>query len=225
MWQTIFIQPLYNLLIILTNTLWGHLALGVIALTVIVKLVLTPLTIKGIKAQLLQQKLKPEMDKIQKTITDKTEQSKAIMELYKSHGTSPFSGCLPILIQLPIIIALYRALTAGAIQDTSLLYSGVQLHEHFFAWLGGIDLYQKSWELALLAGLTQFYQMYNSPTMSAPTNSDDPMASMTTSMKYVLPVMITFFAYAVPAAVALYWVTSNVVTIITEKLIRKNLKV
>lgn len=224
MWQTIFIEPLYNLLIILTNNLWGSLALGIIALTILVKLVLAPLSIKAIRAQLLQQRLKPKMEKIKREITDSTEQSKAIMELYKENGASPFSGCLPVLIQIPIILALYRSLIAAAAHTgDKFLYTGIVLSTHFSPWFFSVNLYDKNIYLAILAGLTQFIQQSMTPVQV--TDPNDPTAGMMQSMRYVLPVMIGFFAYAVPAAVALYWVVSNTTTIAMEYVIKRRLNI
>lgn len=221
MWTTIFIEPLYNFLIILTNGLWGQLALGIIALTLIVKLILFPLSAKAIRAQMLQQKLKPEMDRIKKDIPDQVEQSKALMDLYKKNGASPFSGCLPVLIQIPIILALYRSLLAAAAHTgDKFLYHGITISSHFSPWFFSVDLYDKNIYLALLAGLTQYIQQSMTPVQ---VSNDDPTAAMMSSMRYVLPVMIAFFAYAVPAAIALYWVVSNTTTIILEMIIKKQL--
>jgi YidC/Oxa1 family membrane protein insertase len=219
MWNTVFIEPLYNTLIFLTNGLWGYLALGIIALTFIIRLVLSPLSVKAIKTQLIQQKLRPEMDKIRKEITDQAEQAKAIMELYKKHNTSMFAGCLPVLIQIPIILALYQALVlAGKSQTTGLLYQGITLSESFSPWLFSINLYEYSILLALLAGITQYIQLSLAPVT---VSDSDPNAQMMKVMKYILPIMITVFAARVPAAVALYWVMSNVATIAIEYVIRK----
>lgn len=224
MFQTIIVQPLYNLLIILTNNLGGHLALGVLALTFLVRLILAPSSISALKSQLAQQKLKPEVDKIKKEITDQAEQGKALMELYKKNGANPLSGCLPILIQIPVILGLYRALIAAASGATTLLYPTILLSEHFSATLLSVNLLEKSLVIAILAGVTQFLQQYWSPigkATEANATENDPAANMQKTMKYVLPVMIGFFAYAVPGAVALYWVISNIFTILLELYMEK----
>lgn len=220
MWNTIFVEPLYNFLVILTNISGGYLFVGIIILTLIVRLVLSPLSIKALKAQARQQKLRPEMDKIKETIEDKTEQSKAIMELYKKNGANPFSGCLPVLLQIPIILALYQAFIGFAAGKPDLLYSTLQLSQNFTAMMGGVDLFHKSILVALLAGLTQYAQLSMSPVQ---VDDKDPQAGMQKALRLTMPVMITFFAAALPAAVALYWATSNVVTLIMERVVRARL--
>jgi YidC/Oxa1 family membrane protein insertase len=164
--------------------------------------------------------LRPEMDKIKETIEDKTEQSKAIMELYKKNGANPFSGCLPVLLQIPIILALYQAFIGFAAGKPDLLYSTLQLSQNFTAMMGGVDLFQKSILVALLAGLTQYAQLSMSPVQ---VDDKDPQAGMQKTLRLTMPVMITFFAAALPAAVALYWATSNVVTLIMERVVRARL--
>src|SRR5580704_10130713 len=107
MFHTIFYIPLYNALIWLTTGLGGSIGLAVIALTLVVKIILSPLSYSSIKSQIEQKKLQPLMDDIKKKYPDKKEQSEKMMELYKEHKTNPFAGCLLLLLQLPVIIALY----------------------------------------------------------------------------------------------------------------------
>ena len=231
MFHTIFYVPLYNALIFLTHLFGGSLGLAVIGLTIIVKLVLAPLAHASIKSQIEQKKLQPLVDELKKKYPDQKEQTAKLMELYKEHKTNPFAGCLLLLLQLPVIIALYRVFKSGAAINPANLYSFVTapmaLGTHFL----GLDLaITHSIILAILAGLSQFLQMYWSPAMqSAPQASGDTQAdmaaSMQKSMKYTMPVMITIFAYAVPGAVALYWIVSNITMIVQEKIVAAQIEI
>lgn len=230
MFHTLIIQPLTNVLVFLTSFLGGNIGLAVIVMTLLVKLILLPFAYSTAKSQRDIKKIQPMIDDIKKKYPDTTEQSKKIMELYKEHNTNPFSGCLPVLIQLPIIIGLYQVFLKGVSVDPTTLYSFITSPEHLSNNFIGIIMTQKSYLLALLAGVTQYFQLKLSPTMqnSGQNGSTDAqsvmMESMQKSMKYALPVMITFFASVVPAAVALYWVTTNVATLVQEYWINKKLE-
>ncbi len=235
LWHTIVYGPLYNVLVFFIDTLPGHnVGAAIILLTIIVKLVLYPLTGKSIKAQRAMKALEPELKRIQEDHKDdKQLQAKKTMELYKEHNVTPFSGCLPLFIQVPIIIGLYWVFKDLKI-DASLLYSFVAtptaLNLHFFFF----DLAAKSVLLAAAAGFTQYIQTdlslgRQNLTPAVPLNKDskpsfqeDFQKSMQVQMRYVLPVMISFIAYHTAAAVALYWTTSNILSIIQELLIRRS---
>jgi len=108
LWTTIFYQPIYNILIfIINNITFGDIGFAIILVTIIVKLALSPLASKSIKSQILMKRMEPEIKQIKKDFPNKEEQAKKTFDLYKKYGTNPFSGCLVVLIQLPIIFALY----------------------------------------------------------------------------------------------------------------------
>lgn len=239
MLKTIFYTPLYNLLIIIVNLLGGSVGWAVVLLTAVIKIILAPLNLASIRSQIAQKKLQPEMDRIKKQYTDKTEQSQKIIELYKEHKTNPFSGCLLILIQLPIILGLYYVFLKGLpILDPTLFYKGVAEPETLRMVFLGVDLGSKSILFALVAGITQFIQVQLSPSFQDfkakkqpgdvvavvgeedDTKGQDMMSQMgpmmQKQMKYVMPVIIFVVAMAVPAAVALYWITNNIMTIFIE---------
>lgn len=232
MFHTIFYIPLYNALIFLTSSFAGSLGLAVVGLTLLVKLVLAPLSHKSIVSQIEQKKLQPLIEDLKKKYPDQKEQSAKMMELYKEHKTNPFAGCLLIILQLPVIIALYQVFLSGAVINSAELYSFVHAPDTIKGMFLGFDMVAKgSIILAVLAGASQFLQMHLSPAMqntpvSAPTGDPkvDMMTSMTKSMKYTMPVMIAVFAYAVPGAVALYWFISNVCMIAQERFVMMRMK-
>jgi YidC/Oxa1 family membrane protein insertase len=234
MWNTFFIEPLYNALIFLVNSVPGaSLAVAVVLLTIAVKLLLAPLSAKSLRSQITQKKLQPQIKAIQKEYADdKQLQSAKVMELYKENKTNPFSGCLLILIQLPIILALYRVFLGGVGLREDLIYAAVSYPEIInTSILGIIDLSEKSIILALIAGVAQFIQMKYSAAMRVDPETESATEEKTTQenmaqgmqrgMKLGMPIMIGIFAYIVPAAVGLYWVTNIVFSIAQEYVLRR----
>jgi YidC/Oxa1 family membrane protein insertase len=232
LWHTIVYRPLFNVLMLLVGFLPGHsVGLAIIVLTIIVRVSLFPLTGKSIRAQRAMKELEPELKKIKEKYKDnKQEQAKKTMELYQEKGVTPFSGCLPLFIQIPIIIGLYMVFKGLLVVDQSQLYSFIThpgtLDMHFLMF----DLAGKSALLAACAGIAQYFQADLSlgrqpapaPSTSAnPTFQEDFAKSMQMQMRYVLPVMISFIAFNASAAVALYWATSNILSIAQELMIRR----
>ena len=231
-WHAIIYRPLYNVLILFIDILPGHSVGGaIILLTFIVKLALFPLAGKAIDAQHAMRKLEPDLKRIRETHKeDKQKQAQHTMELYQKHRITPLSGCLPLFVQIPVIIGLYWVFLRGLSVDPAMLYAFVgapsSLDMHFLVF----DLGEKSLFLALLAAFTQYIQA----SISMPkTNNEqkkngekrslqeDFAQSMQMQMKYVLPIMIGFIAYKSVAAVALYWATSNILSIVQEILMRR----
>jgi YidC/Oxa1 family membrane protein insertase len=234
-WNTIFYEPLYNALVFLTNILPGaDVGLAVILLTVIVKFILFPFTQKTIESQARMRMLEPEIARVKEMYPNKEEQGKKMLELYKTHKVNPFSGCLiVILVQLPIIIALYRVFSVGLTAHPDVLYSFIkQPAEISMNFLGFIDLSVKSIGLAFLAGITQFIQGYLSngrqknvtPAKKTEGFQADLAKSMRIQMLYVFPILVVVFGFSIAAAVTLYWVTNNVFTIIQELFIHRKLE-
>lgn len=232
LWNSFVYEPLYNVLIFLVDILPGHSVGGaIILLTVIVRLVLYPLTGKSIRAQRAMKELEPEVKRLREKHKDDRQQlSLKTMELYRERGVSPFSGCLPIFIQIPIILGLYWVFFKGlAVVNVEILYgfvsAPVTLDMHFLFF----DLAAKSIVLAALAGITQYYQTHLSlgkqtpapSTGEKPTFQEDFARSMQLQMRYILPVMIGVIAYTTSAAVALYWATSNILSIAQELQMRR----
>ena len=218
-WNTIFYRPLYNLLLIVIAFMPGaDVGLAVITLTILVKLILFPLTQKTIDSQLRMKELEPEIAHIKATVADKTEQSRLTFALYKEKKVNPFSSCLLILVQLPVIIALYLVFLHGFGTVSVLPYSFVNMPEAFnLNFLGLVNLGEKSIIFALLAGVTQYIQGYLAQGRQSKPSGEGMAGqfakTMQTQMLYVLPIMIAFIAYSISAAVALYWITSNIFTI------------
>jgi len=175
---------------------------------------------------------------IKKDFPNKEEQAKKTFDLYKKYGTNPFSGCLVVIIQLPIIFALYYVFYKPFAINPSLMYSFIHGPSYFHTnFLGLIEMGSKSLFLGVLAGITQFIQGYLSAPVKAkkleivnknepeePKTFQDQLSdSMQMNVRYILPIFITFIAWKISAAVALYWIVSNIFTIVQEWYIRRQL--
>src|SRR3989344_8400982 len=149
-WNTVLYEPLLNALAFLVSIIpGGDVGIAVIALTILVKILLFPLSQKSIESQAEMNLLAPELNKIKAAGGSKEEQAKQTFELYKKHKVNPFSGCLLVLIQIPIIIALYYVFFKGIDLQNGVLYSFIPRPEHLNTlFLGAIDISGKSLFLA-----------------------------------------------------------------------------
>lgn len=235
LWNTAIYDPLYNILIGFVALVPGHdVGLAIIVLTLTVKGVLFPLTKKASIAQRAMRDLEPQIRALrEKYGDDKQELSKKMILLYQEKKISPFSGCLPMLIQIPIVIALYLLFLKGLSLDTTILYPFIPRPESLDLQFLSMDLAGKSIVLAVLAGLTQYAQtklmlvktvaIPERDPKKPPSFQEEFQRSMNIQMQYVFPVLIGFVSFTTSAAVALYFVTSNIFGIGQEYLIRKQL--
>lgn len=236
---TIFVQPILNLLVWLYNTIPGHdIGIAIIALTIIVKLLLYPLTHIQIKQQRALQGIQPKIDEIRKRLKDDKEaQAKELMEMYKKEKVNPAASCLPLLVQLPVFLALYRALTFGLEGNHfNLLYTFVAVPTSIDPmWLGLLDLTKPSYVLAAAAALVQFFQTKQilkppaaivaaPPADVAKTEGakDESMAAMMNKqMTYIMPIMTLVIGFSLPGGLALYWFTMSVLTLLQQWLVMR----
>lgn len=228
-WNTVLYHPLINALALLVAFIpGGDVGVAVIILTIIVKIILYPLSQRAIENQAQMNLLAPELNKIKNSGKSKEDQAKATFELYRAHKTNPFSGCLLILIQIPIIFALYYVFYKGINFDPALLYSFVKAPaETNMIFLGLIDISKKSLVLAILAGVSQYLQAYFMPKPPKTENKGDSFAdtfsrSMNVQMQYVFPFLVAFIAYSISGAIALYWITSNMFAVGQQLYAKKN---
>lgn len=228
-------EPLYNGLIFLLSVTPLHdLGIAVIVFTCLVKLILFPLSKKSVQTQMMMKKIEPELKKIKEKYPNKEEQARKTLEMYKQYEINPFSGFFLILIQIPIIFGLYYVFLKGGlpVPNPDLLYSFTpvipadSVNMHF---LGLIDISGKSFVLALIAGVSQYFQAHLSLPPVKKSNGEkrsfqeDLAHGMGMQMRYVLPVVVFFVAYSISGAIALYWATSNIFAIGQELFMRKRL--
>ena len=230
LFDQIIYYPLYNLLIFIYNALpFQDFGVAIVIVTILIKFALIPLSKKQIESQKKMQELQPKIKEVQnKYKNDKEKQSRVLMELYKENKTNPFSGCLPMVVQLIFLIAIYRVLfnisEAGLRVEEAGLYSFVSNPgqiEHMF--LGMIDLSSiisfsaitlasaPHILLVIAAAAAQYVQTKMLMAKQAPVKAGeaDFAQTMTKQMLYLGPILTLFIGFKFPAGLALYWLVST----------------
>ena len=221
--QTIFYQPILNLLIFLYNVIPGSdLAVAIILLTIIIKIILHPLSKQSIKGQKSLQDLQPKIEEIKQQYGDDRERmGKEMMQLYKDHKVNPLSSCLPLLLQLPFLIAVFHVFKSGFGEKTlALVYPFITTPQ---AVNSIIELSSPNWYLAIMAGAAQFLQtkmmMADKPQMQTPGAKDESMSAiMSKQMMYFMPLITVFIGLTLPGGVALYILVITLLTALQQKL-------
>jgi len=227
----ILYQPLFNSLVILYNYIPGHdFGIAIIFLTLIIRIILFPISVKAVNSQRSLQKLQPKLQEVQKKYkNDKEKQAKEILELYKTEKINPFSGLLLAIIQLPILIALYRVFWGGLNPKELVgLYGFVSNPGHINSlFLHIINLSKPNLIFAVLAGLTQYFQTKmllpnNVNALSGKSGKEADFSQiMQKQMLYFLPIFTIIILINLPSALGLYWTTSGLFSIIQQYLIFK----
>lgn len=230
LFTTILYQPLLNLLVFFYNLIPGHdLGIAIIILTIVIKLALYPLSHQSIKSQKALQDLQPKMEALKKQYKDDKEKlAKEMMALYKNEKVNPFSSCLPLLIQLPFLIAVFQVFRTGLDPASlNLLYPFVQnpgqLNPISF---GLIDLAKPNIILAVLTGASQFWQTKMLTTKRPPkampgAKDEDMMAMMNKQMLYFMPIMTVVIGVSLPAGLVLYWFLTTLLTVFQQQIMFK----
>lgn len=221
--KTVFYTPLYNALVELYNVIPGHdVGIAIVILTAVIRLLTLPLNSSSLRSQKVLQELQPRLKELQtKYKNDKEALAKQTMALYAAQKVNPFASCLPILVQLPFLIALYQVLrNALESKGFDVLYPFVQHPGTINAVsFGFINLAAASAVLAIIAGASQFWQAHMLSSMAPPkppsegAKDEDMLAMMNKQMKYAMPVMTTVIAWTLPAGLALYWITTNLLAV------------
>jgi YidC/Oxa1 family membrane protein insertase len=203
---------------------------AIILLTLIIRLIFAPLSIKSLKSQRELNKLQPKIRELQeKYKNDKQMLGQATMALYKEHKINPFSGCLPLLIQLPVLLALYRALSAGFNpENLNILYPFVHnpgpIKEISF---GFINLARGAPLLAIAAGLLQWIQSRQAMSfqiLASGNESESPALKMNRQILYFFPIMVIIIAWNLPAGLVIYWIIATVFSIFEQTYINRRYK-
>lgn len=219
LFNEVLYRPIFNALVFLYNLIPGYdFGIAIILLTILIRIILTPLTYRSIKSRYALSAIQPKIKEIQKKYKTKEEQSRELMKTYKEHNVNPFSGCLPIIIQLPILFALYKVLmNVLKPENLSVLYPFVRnpgtINPSF---LGIVDLSVPNVILAVLAGVSQFF--YSKLTMKYTPSMPqlDPQKSaaniqktMSKQMLYFMPILTIIIALKFPAGLPFYWLIST----------------
>lgn len=219
--HVVLYQPLFNLFVGLYNILPGHdVGLVIVVVTVLLRLAVYPLTASSIKAQRSLQELQPKLEALKKQYAgDQQKIAQATMELYKNNKVNPFASCLPLLIQLPILIALYWVMQDG-LASTNLsqsLYSFVKNPGMINpVSIGFFNLSKPNAVLAVLAGVAQYLQAKTMNRQNPPKEAgeggkdENMMAIMNKQMLYMMPAMTVLIGFSLPAGLTLYWFWSTI---------------
>jgi YidC/Oxa1 family membrane protein insertase len=224
LYNLIIYIPLYNGLIGLIDIFpWMDAGVAIIVFTIIIRLVLFPLSKKSIKTQIRMREIQPEIAVVQKKYTNKQEQMLKTMELYKKHNIKPLGGTLVLFIQLPILIGLYYVFARSGLPvvNTSILYSFVHNPSINMIFIGLLDISKTSTTMAVIAALSQYIQLrFSLASQPTAVGVNNPAAAMSKQMRYLMPVMIFIIAFRFPAAISLYWAIGNLFMLGQELFVR-----
>lgn len=205
-WNEYIVYPLSMLIVKMAEIAGGSYGLSIILVTILIRLVILPLMIKQTKNSKAMQALQPEMKKLREKYSSKDQKTQQklqqeTMALFQTHGVNPLAGCFPLIVQMPILIGFYHAISRTR-----------EIAEHNFLWfdLGDKDPY---FILPIVAGITTFIQQ---KMMMAGMENNPQMAMML----WLMPIMIVVFAFSFPAALSLYWVVGNLFMIIQTYFIK-----
>jgi YidC/Oxa1 family membrane protein insertase len=193
--------------LIFLNDLVNNYGLAIIIFTLIIKLVLYPMTVKQTRSMKAMQDLQPELKKIQQKYKDnKEKQQQEMMKLYKENNVNPAAGCLPMILQLLIIIPLYRSILGlqEAMGEATFLWIG--------NWTGG-SLAEPDIALVIINGLAMVGQTYITQKYSGTAGTQNNM------IMWIMPIMIIFIGFQLPSGVLLYWLVSTIFTAVQQMVI------
>ena len=232
LFNLIFTFPIFNGLMLLYRLLWDF-GLAIIVLTLIIRLILFPLTLKQLKSMKATQALQPQMAEVRKKYKDQRAQAEAMQALYKEYGINPLGGCLPLVVQMPVLFGLFYALSAvlshakTVLDINKLLYPFIPAFHHFpnidlnwftfisASWHFSLGAPDPTHILPILAALATFLQLRMSQPKNA-TGANDTMSQQMKIMQLISPVMVLFFGWSYAAGLALYWTVSSIFAMVQQ---------
>lgn len=216
-WDTLFINPLINALVLLDKVVFNQFGLAILLFTLIMRLATIPFTIRQLESTRALQAVQPQMQELQKKYKDPKRRQEEMMKLYREHNINPLGCFMPMLIQMVVFIALYRSLvfTVGGSPESliglsqrlypiGILQSQIPLQQHFL-WLN-LGQPDTTFALPLIVGVSTYIQqkMSMTPTASAQMQQQQQM------MTWMMPMMFVFLTLSLPSGVGVYWVASNI---------------
>lgn len=202
-WFTFVATPIFKVLMWL-HGIFGNWGWAIIALTALIRMVLYPLTQKGMVSMQKIKEIAPRIKEVQEKYKgDPQRMNAAVMEMYKKHGANPLGGCLPLLLQIPVFFAIYRV-----------LLNAVELQgAEWILWVNDLSRMDPYYILPILMGATMYYQQ-----KITPSNFTDPLQE---KIFKFLPIIFTFFFFTFPAGLVLYWFINNIFSIAQQYLVNK----
>jgi YidC/Oxa1 family membrane protein insertase len=222
LWNTILLEPMTNFLILLSKGLFGNFGVAIIILTIIIRVITYPLMIRQLKSSKAMQALQPKMKELQKKYAkDQQKLNAEVMKLYKEHGVNPL-GCMgPMLVQFPIWIALYQSVIQALAYTPENLFG---LSQHLYSWSTiqealplnnhflWFDLSRGDIVVAILVAAS----MWVLQKMSSVPSPDPQQQSTQRMMLWIMPLMFGFFAITLPSGLSVYWIASNIISMIMQ---------
>lgn len=223
-YTAIIFQPIFNALVFIYNTLPNHdMGLSIIILTIVIKILLHPLTHQQLMAQRSMQAMQPHLAELKKKYKDdKQGMMQEQMKLFKAHKVNPLASCLPILVQLPFLYAMFAIFRTGINSEhLSLVYPFLTNPEHLNStFLNLFSLNDRIITLAVVAAVFQFIQakmiMTKRPPKVPGAKDEDMAAVMSQQMVFLMPVITLIIGIQFPSGVILYWATQSLITIIQQ---------
>lgn len=224
-WDLIILSPMINIMVVLTRFLFNNLGLSIIVLTIVIRAVMYPLSRRQLQSSKKMQELQPKMAEIQKKYAkDRQKLAKEQMALYKEAGVSPTGCLLPMIIQMPVWIALYQSIsrvlatTPEELLNLSrhiytswpIVFDQVPLNSQFL-WLD-LGAPDKIILLPILVGATMWIQQ----KMTTPSYSDPQQQTNSQMMLWMMPLLFAFMSLSFNSGLALYWLTSNIISIVMQ---------
>jgi YidC/Oxa1 family membrane protein insertase len=216
--QYVLLDPMINLLVILNNLLFNSFGLAIIAFTVLIRVVTWPLTLRQLNSTRAMQGIQPRVQEIQKKYNDPKRRQEEIMKVYRESGVNPL-GCIgPMILQIPILFALFYAIRyvlpespealerlSHHLYPWSFIQHAIPIEERFLT----MDLREGNFLMVFLVGITTYFQTKTTVTVA----TSDQMRAQQQMMAYMMPLMFGFFAIGFPSGVSLYWVVNSIVGI------------
>ena len=239
-WNFLLVHPLLSLLVGAYDLLFRDFGLAIVAVTLLIRLVLYPLFVTQIRSQRAMQEVAPALKQLQaKYGKDRQRMAEEQMKLYKEHGVNPAMGCLPLLLQMPILFAMYAAFQQAPLLTGDQLRAALwpfisvpvaggetlDMTAHWLPWIGdcttngvalrGLACHDQFGILPIVAGASQLIASLMAQPRTAPVNQD-PQAKMMQSMVYYFPIITVVIAWQLPAGLAVYWVTTTLFQIVQQ---------
>jgi YidC/Oxa1 family membrane protein insertase len=205
-WFDFIARPLYSMIMWFQSHV-GNMGAAIILSTIVLKILLLPLANKSYRSMAKMKLIQPEMEKMKERYSDNREQmGMAMMELYKKHKVNPMSGCWPMLVQIPIFFAFYK----------TILISFEFRHAVFIeGWVNDLSAQDPFFILPVLMGLSMYVQQKLSPAMGDPTQQ---------KVMRMLPIIFTVMFLFFPAALVLYWLVNNVLSILQQYILMRSME-
>lgn len=218
--KLILYQPLFNALIFLVWLMPGNnVGLAIIILTVIIRIILLPSSLKATRQQKRMKELQPEIAAIQEKYKgDKQRQSQEVMAFYKRNKINPLGACLPLLVQLPILIILYYVFISGlGTERFDLLYSFTPRPDFINTLFFGLDLAKPDrYILPVIAGILQYFQSRQLTPSTKPQKGQEMQTMISKQMMYLMPIFTVLIAGRLPAALPLYWAVTTLFAVVQQ---------